>query len=268
MRYLLSIASRPVLQQLAKVRTLCAFDFDGTLAPIVEHPDLAALPDSTRSLLIQLTDLYPCVVITGRSRQDVCGKLKGVPIAGVIGSHGAETAAANPRRGDHLDDWKAALCREFDRDEGVWVEDKGLSLAVHYRQFPRKGEARRRIGHVTKAFIGAHVFGGKEVVNIMEAGAPTKGAALAVERDRLSCEWVLYVGDDDNDEDAFALAGLTVPVRVGRKRLSKARYFLRRQAEIDELLTRMLSLRTCNGSHGAEVAPSTSSYGAGPDRSG
>ena len=55
--------------------------------------------------------------------------------------------------------------------------------------------------------------------------------------------WVLYVGDDDNDEDAFALDGNIVPVRIGRKRRSHARYYLHTQAEIDKLLELLVSAR-------------------------
>jgi trehalose 6-phosphate phosphatase len=242
MQYILSPTSAPILEQLAKERTLCAFDFDGTLAPIVDHPDGAALRPRTRELLSRLAELYPCIVITGRSRQDVLGRLEGVRIAAVVGSHGAEMHSGTGATGAHLASWRTALEREFDPGEGIWVEDKGFSLAVHYRQYPRKAEARRRILKATSLLSGTQIFGGKQVVNVMEAGAPTKGEALAAERDRLQCDWVLYVGDDDNDEDAFALEGHTVPVRVGRKLRSKARYFLRTQGEIDELLTRMVSL--------------------------
>jgi hypothetical protein len=48
------------------------------------------------------------------------------------------------------------------------------------------------------------------------------------------------VGDDENDEDAFSLDGNIVPVRIGRKRRSHARYYLRTQAEIDKLLELLL----------------------------
>jgi trehalose 6-phosphate phosphatase len=88
------------------------------------------------------------------------------------------------------------------------------------------------------------VVGGKEVVNLVVCGAPDKGMALATERDRLQCTWVLYSGDDDNDEEAFALDGNTVAVRVGRKRQSHARYYLRSQAEIDKLLELLVALRS------------------------
>ena len=63
------------------------------------------------------------------------------------------------------------------------------------------------------------------------------------ERDRLKCNWVLYFGDDENDEDAFALKGNIVPVRIGRKQRTHARYYLRTQTEIDELLELLARLR-------------------------
>jgi len=63
-----------------------------------------------------------------------------------------------------------------------------------------------------------------------------KGEALASERARLHCAWVLFVGDDESDEAAFSPEGNTIAVRVSRKRQSHASYILRPQAEIGELL--------------------------------
>ena len=235
MQYLLSRASRPILTRLAQERTLCAFDFDGTLSPIVEHPGQAGMRDQTRSLLGRLAALYPCVIVSGRARADLLGRLSGVKVARVIGNHGAETEATTrkPRR---VEQWKASLELELGALPGLWVEDKGLSLAVHYRQSPQKTEARRRILAAARNLEQVRVFGGKQVVNLVVDRAPDKGEALAAERDRLGCNWVLYVGDDENDEDAFALDGNIVPVRIGRKQRSHARYYLRTQAEIDKLL--------------------------------
>ena len=67
---------------------------------------------------------------------------------------------------------------------------------------------------------------------------------------------VLFVGDDDNDEDAFALPGNTVPVRVGRKLRSHARYYLRRQSEIDRLLELLVGLRVPGATPTASGIPS------------
>lgn len=243
MRYLLSSASLAILTRLSREQILCGFDFDGTLAPIVEHPDDAGLRDLTRLLLGRLAMEYPCVILSGRSRVDLLNKLGGVGLHRVIGNHGAETdgTPSNVRR--QVGKWKAAIEVELGPVPGLWVEDKGHSLAVHYRQSPRKTETRRRILEATRKLEQVRVFGGKQVVNLVIDGAQNKGHALAAERDRMRCEWVLYVGDDENDEDAFALDGNIIPVRVGWKRNSHARYYLRAQSEIDDLLAFLVRLR-------------------------
>lgn len=242
MQYLLSRACGAVLKQLAQERTLCAFDFDGTLAPIVEHPGQAGMGGQTRILLGQVAALYPCVIVSGRARENLLGLLSGVKVARVIGNHGAENEGSAHR--SHLvAQWKAAMESQLGSLPGLWVEDKGLSLAVHYRQCLHKTEARRRILTAARKLEHVHVLGGKQVVNLVVETAPDKGQALAGERNRLGCKWVLYVGDDENDEEAFALDGNVVPVRIGRKQRSHARYYLRTQAEIDKLLKVLVQLR-------------------------
>ena len=93
----------------------------------------------------------------------------------------------------------------------------------------------------------ARAFGGSYVVNVVVEGAPHKGDALLAERDRLGCDWMLYVGDDDNDEDAFALDGNLVGVRIGLKQHTKAGFFLRSQGEIDTLIERLIVDRESSG---------------------
>ncbi|MEP6960764.1 MAG: trehalose-phosphatase [Acidobacteriota bacterium] len=252
MRSILSRESNALLSRLAHEKTLCAFDFDGTLAPIVEHPDQAGMRDQTRRLLVRLAALYPCVILSGRTRADLLGKLRGVDVEKVIGSHGAESSGPkNKSARPQVQRWKAAIELELGPVPGLWVEDKGLSLAVHYRQAGSKAEVQRRIHKAVQNLERARVFGGKHVVNVVVDGDPDKGTALTAERDRLRCDWVLYVGDDDNDEDAFAIGGNLVGVRVGRKLKTHARYFLRSQPEINLLLERMVDLRE----HRAAIRP-------------
>jgi trehalose 6-phosphate phosphatase len=244
MQHLLSRASRPVLMQLAGENTLCGFDFDGTLSPIVKTPDRAGMRVRTRELLGRVAGLYPSVIVSGRSRADLLTKLGGIKVASVIGNHGAETGAATIGSRALVEGWIAALESRLGPSPGLWLEDKGLSVAVHYRQCPAKAEIRRRVLEATRDLPEVRVLGGKQVVNLMLACAPDKGEALATERAKHGCDWVLYVGDDENDEDAFALSGNVVPVRVGRKQRSNARYYLTKQAEIDELLHLLVQLRT------------------------
>ena len=108
MRYLFSPASRPVLAQVAQQRTLCAFDFDGTLSPIVENPHLAGIREQTRILLRQLTALYPCVILSGRARADLLGRLAGIRVERAIGNHGAENEATPPKS-MMVAEWKASI---------------------------------------------------------------------------------------------------------------------------------------------------------------
>ncbi len=242
MKYLLSQNSLPILTRLAEERTLCGFDFDGTLSPIVDDPESAGMRLRTRGLLRRLAELYPCIVVSGRARSDVLGKLNGIRVARVIGNHGAETETTRKSQG-LVDRWLAALELELSLVPGLWVESKGYSVAVHYRHSAQKAVARRKILAAARKLEGVHVFGGKLVVNLVPRSAPNKGDALTAERDRLACAWVLYVGDDETDENAFALKGNVVSVRVGRKLRSHASYYLRSQNEIDDLLGALVRLR-------------------------
>jgi trehalose 6-phosphate phosphatase len=243
MNYILSRASRSILVQLAAAESICAFDFDGTLAPIAETPDEAAMRAPTRRLLCQVAAAYPCMVLSGRARADVLSKLDGACVSKVIGNHGAETEFSDPTSLALVAKWKSAIAPEIASFPGVWIEDKGLSLAVHYRQSPVKAPVRQRVLAAAKNLERARVFGGKQVINVALSGTPNKGQALASELNHLNCNWALFVGDDENDESAFALEGNVVAIRVGRSRTSKARYYLRSQREIDELLKVLISLR-------------------------
>ena len=237
MRYLLSRACRPILARLARERTLCAFDFDGTLAPIVDHPDQAGMRDRTRKLLARVAALYPCVIISGRARADLLGKLGGVKVARVIGNHGAETESDRAKvapPGGAMEGRPGA--RAWHASRSVGGRQGPLSGRALPPVPPESAKPAGGFSQPTQNLKQVRVFGGKQVVNLVAEGAPHKGEALAAERDRLGCNWVLYVGDDENDEDAFALDGNVVPVRIGRKRHSHARYYLRTQAEIDKLL--------------------------------
>ena len=69
---------------------LLAFDYDGTLAPLVNAPAHATMRASTRRLLRRASKLFPCVVITGRAKADAIGRLRNIEVCRVVGNHGAE----------------------------------------------------------------------------------------------------------------------------------------------------------------------------------
>jgi trehalose 6-phosphate phosphatase len=121
------------------------------------------------------------------------------------------------------------------------------SLAVHYRHSRAKKLARARIEAAVARLDRVRAIPGKCVVNLVPDGAPHKGTALETARAQLGCERALYVGDDDTDEDVFALGDpdRLLTIRVGRKERSRAAYFIRDQRAIDALLGKLAALRAC-----------------------
>jgi trehalose 6-phosphate phosphatase len=240
------------LRLLAGSRALLAFDFDGTLAPIVRHSDRAAMRSRTRHLLAEVARTWPCAVISGRRLVDLQPRFEGIPVRWFVGSHGAEGAAPLPgacRVRRSVLHWLERLRADLPDLPGVWVEDKGMSLAVHYRGSPRRAHAREAILDVARTFDGARVVPGKCVVDVLPASAPDKGAALAHLVEALSPERVLFAGDDVTDEDAFA-RDIGVPcttVRVGGAGPSRARYRLEGQGAVDTLLEVLLGERLSSG---------------------
>lgn len=224
-------------------RPLVAFDFDGTLAPIVEHPDDARVPPALVPRLARLAELVPVAIISGRAVADVARRLAFEPHH-VIGNHGAE----DPSLGDS---GSASLDAEVDQSlaalrariaavkaeltsHGVEVEDKGHSMALHYRRAPDRERARSAIADVVTGLDPAlTVYGGKEVVNIVVAAAPDKGKALLSLVQRGGFDAAFFAGDDVNDESVFerALPGW-VTARVGPAPDSSAQFCL---SSIDEM---------------------------------
>ncbi len=245
MRDVFAPPSLQVLARLARSEALLAFDYDGTLAPIVEDPGAAWMRPRTRDLLAELARVYPCIVISGRTQDDALRRLRGVGVMEVIGNHGLEPWRRTVPLATQVREWVPVLERELAGQEGVGIEDKLFSVAVHYRRAPDRRQARAAIVRVASGLEHARLVGGKCVVNLMHDAAPHKGAALQSARERLGCDTALYVGDDATDEDVFRLddpSGL-VTVHVCRKPTSRATFFLRDQRAIDTLLERLVALR-------------------------
>lgn len=249
MRYIFSAGNRNVLKKFASSDTLVALDFDGTLAPIVRERNRAALRQTTRKLLAELAALFPCVVISGRTRSDVQRRLRGTGIRDIVGNHGIEPWSTSPALEKVVRCWLPLLRAGLSQFHGVGIEDKRFSVAVHYRAERRKLEARRTIEAVARKLGAVRLIGGKQVINILPAGAPHKGLALERQLMHSRCNRAIYVGDDDTDEDVFALPGRgrMLTIRVGPNRDSLAGYYMRNQRDIDRFIRQLMELRAGQG---------------------
>jgi trehalose 6-phosphate phosphatase len=245
MRYILSSKSKMIVKDLPTKSTLLAFDFDGTLAPIVDDPSQARMRSSTKRLLRRLACRYACIVVSGRSRTDLRRKLAGTGIHRMIGNHGAEPWEGAAAIKKCVRQWQAALARELAPLRGVRIEDKEFSLTVHYRQCRFKAQAQAGVLRAATRLSRVRLIPGKAAISIVPHNAPNKGEALRAEMQSLRCDRAIYVGDDETDEDVFRLGGgfHLLTIRVGRSPKSEAAYFLRGQSEIDELLRLILGRR-------------------------
>jgi trehalose 6-phosphate phosphatase len=266
MKELLASRNRAPLERLAAGRALLAFDFDGTLAPLIARHQTAAMRARTRLLLRRLCALYPCAVISGRSQRDTAARMTGVPVRHVIGNHGLEPggdlATCQRVAGQALELLRPRLAGW----PGVELEDKRYSFSLHYRRAEHPVATRRELeAAIAELPVAMRVIRGKLVLNAVPVQAPHKGDALRALMARERTDLALYVGDDVTDEDVFRLyrqpgqaaparhgrppatqhrdASQVLTVRIGRSRSSAARYFLREQQQIDELLARLAALR-------------------------
>jgi trehalose 6-phosphate phosphatase len=248
MRHLLGPEGEAALAALLQRRPLLGFDFDGTLAPIVAQADEAHIPDAVAQRLQALAALCPVVVVSGRAVSDLRGRLGFVPHH-IVGSHGADDPstdiAAAHAHAAALEPLRAHLRRHAEElaAAGVTIEDKRLSIALHYRRAPDPRRARMLLRRLLEpASAGLAVFAGKRVFNATARGAPDKARAMHRLVRRFGADCALFAGDDVNDEPVFASAPADwLTVRVGRdRRASRARYFIDGPLQKADVLQRAL----------------------------
>jgi len=213
-------------------------DFDGTLSPIAETPARAELPPESREILSRVSMLYPTAIITGRALADIREKVGiyyGITFAA---NHGMEIRS-DPSRvvpdGFEMDydigDEKRAALRGAAlllsdieaRYDGLVMEDKGMTLSLHYRLLPeglREG-FKKELDSMLLAFKGREllrVSGGKLVIELRPRVEWNKGRAVEwiFARKPFSGTYPVYIGDDETDRDGFkAVRELGASVYVG-----------------------------------------------------
>jgi trehalose 6-phosphate phosphatase len=249
--YILSEKELPTLFMFAKAKTALVFDYDGTLVPIVSNPFDTKLSAKTTKLLKQITRLYPCAVLSGRGLNDVKKKVRGTGFHEVVGNHGMEFSHSKAssvyaaRAARWVQQYAEAVQEGRIDGRGLEFEDKVVSLSIHYRNAHQPEKSARELRAFFKELRGIRVVGGKFVFNLLPNVRKNKGTAIAELQKLLKCDHVAYLGDDVTDEDVFALKNKRkiLDIRVGRTKKTKARYYLRDQEEMDELLERLIDLR-------------------------
>ncbi|MFB6248656.1 MAG: trehalose-phosphatase [Salinibacter sp.] len=204
-------------------RPLFFLDYDGTLAPIVDDPEAATPHPDVPDLLRALDEHYPVWIVTGRDLRALSSFLD-QPLR-AIGLHGAQEGIIGGEARRLMPDAAAEaltrLRRSVPNVDGLHVEEKDETFAVHYREVDDEREAQDRLSTWLDAMPEMlDAIWGKKVVELRPEGL-TKGTAVRRVAAEHPDRTPVYLGDDTTDEDAFdalqALDRPAVTVRVGEE---------------------------------------------------
>lgn len=244
---------------------LLLFDYDGTLTPIVERPELADLHKESRQLLKALVHRprFTIGIVSGRALNDLQNR---VGIKGIIyaGNHGLEIKGPGAEfihplteeTGSVIRVLSKMLSKSLSTIRGAVVEDKGSTLSVHYRMVEDE-EKIEEVKNVFEQVVGlARTLGkvkttsGKKVHEVRPNVPWHKGKAVKfimkkyARKGRTSGLLPIYVGDDLTDEDAFKViegyGGISIYVSSEDSQTT-ARYLLNSPAEVAEFIQRLVT---------------------------
>ena len=243
---------------------LLFLDYDGTLTPIVETPNKAVISQERKDLLDKLSTSPHCrvAIISGRSLSDIKAliRLKDIIYAG---NHGLEIEGPKIKFESRVSPRLKSIVRHIHEDavsklskiKGVLIEDKGLTISVHYRLVYKKDiqEFLSIFAEITDPYLvrgKIKIISGKKVYEVKPPVMWDKGKVvlwlLARQQFLLERNEILpvYIGDDVTDEDAFKVLkkkGLTI--FVGEQASSEAQYYLKTTEEVTELLRLISDLK-------------------------
>ena len=240
---LAALATVPVL--------LVASDYDGTLARIVDSPDQAR-PEREASVAIRTLAALPhthVAIISGRALRDLAPLADLPGEVHLVGSHGSEfdmdfSGTLTEQQILRRERLREELADIASQGEGLFIEEKPASIALHYRRADSDvaDRALREIEQGPARREGIFVRHGKKVVELSVLRT-SKSRALEIIRRRTGASAALVLGDDITDEEAFAaLSGTDVGVKVGDGE-TMARFRVEDPLEVARLLALLSELR-------------------------
>jgi trehalose 6-phosphate phosphatase len=186
-------------------------DIDGTLAPIMPTPDMSEVSEDLKALLWRLSARFLLVAgISGRKTEDAFD-LIGLEDVVYFGNHGFEILRDGeveviPEAMPYLEKVKELerLAREELSPQGAFVEEKGITASIHYRNVPREvGERCVEFVEREGERLGLRVTVGRGVVEARPPIRADKGTAVRTLVEEYRPERAMFIGDDTTDLDAF-----------------------------------------------------------------
>ncbi|MFH0948638.1 MAG: trehalose-phosphatase, partial [Elusimicrobiota bacterium] len=211
---------------------------------MVKKPELAELDSQIKKLLRKISGKCPTAIISGRPLNEI-KKIIGIKNIIYSGNHGFEIEIKGRKivqdvpleSKEEIRRIKNKLTEEVKKIDGVFLEDKGLILGVHWRQVNKKYLLKlfAIIRETIRNNSRVRLTKGKKVWEIRPNINWDKGRAvnyiLSLVPHPLSLVSV-FIGDDTTDEDVFKVLKNGITIRIGKSKKSKARYYLKKQSEI------------------------------------
>ncbi|XP_074566402.1 putative trehalose-phosphate phosphatase F [Curcuma longa] len=278
----------------AKCKMVALFlDYDGTLSPIVDNPDLAFMSSAMRAAVKEAANYFPTAIISGRSRDKVHEFVKLSELY-YAGSHGMDIMSpirVSESFGDHPDCIKTtdrkgkevhlfqparkflpminevykSLIEITNNIAGVKVENNKFCVSVHYRNVDKKmwDQVGCCVFGLLKGFPRLRVTHGRKVLEIRPVIDWNKGKAVQFLLESLQLSQrddvlPIYIGDDRTDEDAFKVLrensrGFGILVSNVPKE-TNAFYSLRDPSEVQEFLKSLVRWKKFTTSQTEDIA--------------
>ncbi len=252
-----------IKEKLSEKYLFILLDFDGTLVPMAKTPEKAELSGDVKALLgdIASSSRAKLAFISGRKIADIKSKI-GLKNAIYSGNHGLEIegpkikfeSVVTPKFRKVLEEIRDSLKAKISSFKGILIEDKGLSLSLHYRLVEKKQIPQvKTIFHETVILPlvrnKIRIKSGKMVIEVRPTVNWDKGKvvlwllARQVFVSKTIQVFPVYIGDDLTDEDAFkALSKKGLTIFVGEPKESYAQYYLKNPGEVADFLKRILGL--------------------------
>lgn len=234
MDYLMNPQNLKVLESFSIVNTLYAFDYDGTLSPIVKDPANAFMAAEVSDLLKKLSELAPVAIITGRATEDVKKFLNFEPYS-IIGNHGIE-GTHTPEELYAMELLNLSWINKLSvLPPGVLLEKKKYSFSLHYQSDISS------LLPLLKELPDATLVEGKSVINVVPRIGMNKGQAMDFIMKKGDFPFGFFIGDDVTDENVFIYKNSRLfTVKVGKSIDSHAKYYIKNQLEIRDLLEALI----------------------------
>lgn len=235
----------------AKLVLLC--DYDGTLTPIRKNPSMAILSSEVKDLIcrIKAKQDFTFGIVTGRSYKDII-KLVDCRDMIVISNHGFQInnkkkVWIHPKAEKTISSLKniyRLLKEEINSFKSALIENKKLTLTVHYRNVKNNliHGLKKKVFDIVDDYNGKiRKTTGKKVIEVKPDINWDKGKAvlkiLRTVNARDHKTNIIYIGDDNTDEDVFRILDKnTITIHVGKKRKSYAQYYIKNVRETQKFL--------------------------------